>query len=99
VSKFQVVDLRGAEVRAAVDVERATSPECAARHVPGIEVFRSGHRQDLMARVYWRQAGGTRFMLRLYRKQSGSGQELEVPWRDILNAAGRPPESIGPYLR
>lgn len=65
---FQVVDLRGDEISAIVVVEGATSPEEAARQVLGINVYRSGSRRDLVARVYWQNATGPKNMVRLYSK-------------------------------
>jgi len=62
---FQVIDLRGATT-GEVAVE-AGSPEDAARKVLGMPVYRSGHRRDLVARVYWTKAG-SKNMVRLYSK-------------------------------
>lgn len=65
---FHVVDLRADLIASAVEVQGATSPEDAARKVLGIEVFRSGSRQDLVARVYWQGMTGPKNMVRLYSK-------------------------------
>lgn len=65
---FEVVDLRSKTISAATSVENATSPEDAARQALGIDVFRSGKRQDLVARVYWQRMGQPKNMVRLYAK-------------------------------
>ncbi|WIY54165.1 hypothetical protein O9Z70_06490 [Devosia sp. YIM 151766] len=65
---FQVIDLRTDVIGAAVEVQNATSPEDAARQVLGIDVFRSGNKRDLVARVYWQQMSGPTNMVRLYSK-------------------------------
>ena len=64
---FQVIDLRPETIVPPVEVE-AASPEAAAREVLGLDVvYRSGHRRDLVARVYWQSVGG-KTMVRLYRQ-------------------------------
>lgn len=62
---FQVIDLRDATT-AGMAVE-AGSPEEAARQVLGMPVYRSGHRRDLVAKVYW-TTSVSKNMVRLYIK-------------------------------
>lgn len=66
---FEVVDLRSEVSMASAMVEGAVSPEDAARKILGMDVFRSGRRQDLVARVYWQGTGGPKNMVRLYAKR------------------------------
>ncbi|KKB07368.1 hypothetical protein [Devosia chinhatensis] len=66
--QFEVVDLRTDLICASEMVEGAASPEEAARRVLGIDVFRSGKRQDLVARVYWQRRGEPKNMVRLYSR-------------------------------
>ena len=63
---FQVFDLRPATPTPPVEVQ-AASPEDAARQVLGQDVVRGGLPRDLVARVYWQNAGG-KSMVRLYSK-------------------------------
>lgn len=65
---FQVIDLRSELVGASESIEGVSSPEEAAKRILGIEVFRSGRRQDLVARVYWQRTGEAKCMVRLYSK-------------------------------
>lgn len=65
---FEVVDLRSETVIPSTCVENAASPEDAARQALGIEVFRSGQRRNLVARVYWQRMGQPKNMVRLYSK-------------------------------
>jgi len=65
---FEVVDVRTDIIEASATIEGASSPEDAARKALGIEVFRSGRRQDLVARVYWQRMGEPKNMVRLYSK-------------------------------
>ena len=59
---FQVTDFRTEIIVPPVEVG-AASPEAAAREA----VFRSGHRLDLVAWVYWQSVGG-KTMVRPYGK-------------------------------
>jgi hypothetical protein len=69
--KFEVVDLRDTLIVPTTVVEEATSPEDAARIALGIDVTRSGAREDLVARVYWQaRLSGPRNMVRLFAKSS-----------------------------
>lgn len=66
---YRVIDVRGD----VIDPKEATiagarSPEDAARTALGLEVVRSGQRQDLVARVYWQSPGQPMNMVRLYRR-------------------------------
>lgn len=65
---FEVIDLRTEIIASAKMVEDASSPEDAARKALGIDVFRSGRRSDLVARVYWQRMGEPKNMVRLYSK-------------------------------
>jgi len=65
---FEVVDLRTDIIYASETVAGAASPEEAARKVLGMDVFRSGRRQDLVARVYWQRPGEAKSMVRLYSR-------------------------------
>ncbi len=65
---FEVIDLRSETIETSELVENVSSPEEAARKVLGIDVFRSGRRQNLVARVYWQRAGEPKNMVRLYAK-------------------------------
>ena len=65
---FEVIDLRSETIETSELVENVSSPEEAARKFLGIDVFRSGRRQNLVARVYWQRAGEPKNMVRLYAK-------------------------------
>jgi hypothetical protein len=66
--KFEVIDVRGTGIQPTVEIDRASSPEGAARQVLGIDVFRSGHNRDLVARVSWHPLGGGANVILLYGK-------------------------------
>jgi hypothetical protein len=69
---YRVVDLRTNIIDATGRiVEGVSSPEAAAREVLQMEVFRSGARKDLVARVYWQTMGSPTNMVRVYRQRSG----------------------------
>ena len=67
---FRVVDVRqdAPIVDTDIIIEGAPTPEVAARDALGIEVFRSGAKRDLVAKVYWQPLGQPLTMVRLYRK-------------------------------
>jgi len=66
---FRVVDLRsGPEAAPELHIPAAKSPEDAARLALGEGLVRSGHRDDLRARVYFQQEGQPTTMVRLYRR-------------------------------
>ena len=68
---YRVVDVRTDVIDPQeITVEGARSPEDAARQALGIDVVRSGHRRDLVARVYWQSVGQPVTMVRLYGRVS-----------------------------
>lgn len=68
-AQFRIVDLRAnADSPVELSVERAKSPEEAARLAIGETLVRSGHRNDLRVRVYFQQDGQPVTMVRLYRR-------------------------------
>ncbi len=64
-TEFRVIDVRSNVIEAEQKVV-GSSPEDAARQALGIDVFRSGPRQHLVARVYWQGFSGPPNMVRLY---------------------------------
>lgn len=68
-TEFRVIDLR-TQVIAPEQTVQASSPEDAARIVLGIDVYRSGAKQHLVARVYWRTLTAPPNMVRLYSKSA-----------------------------
>ncbi len=64
-TEFRVIDLRSDIIEMEQKVI-GSSPEDAARKALGIDVFRSGHKQHLVARVYWQGLSGPPNMVRLY---------------------------------
>jgi hypothetical protein len=69
---YRVVDLRTNIIAPTeTTVTTARSPEDAVRQVLGLEVVRSGHRKDLVARVYWQPVGQPVTMVRLYGRVAG----------------------------
>lgn len=69
---YRVVDLRTDAIDPTETiVETARSPEDAGRQVLGVDVVRSGHRKDLVARVYWQPMGQPVTMVRLYGRIAG----------------------------
>lgn len=67
--QYRVVDLRSE--KAAPDeliVDRARSPEDAAKIALGIHLVRSGKSKDLPAKVYFVDRSDVMNMVRLYRK-------------------------------
>jgi hypothetical protein len=66
---YRVLDMRTDTTNPAeFTVARARSPEDAVRQALGLELVRSGHRRDLIARVYWQPDGQPVTMVRLYRR-------------------------------
>jgi len=66
---YRVVDVRTDVIDPQeINVEGARSPEDAVRQGLGVDVVRSGHRRDLVARVYWQSLGQPVTMVRLYRR-------------------------------
>lgn len=65
--QYRVVDLR-TDIIDELDIliEGVSSPEEACRQALGIQVTRSGHRKDLVARVYFQLLGQPVTMVRLY---------------------------------
>lgn len=70
--RFRVVDLRSSDLD--IEIEGAKSPEDAARQALGIEVVRSGSKNDLVAKVYWQPVGQPLTMVRLYSKIEGQSE-------------------------
>lgn len=69
---YRVIDMRtDAPAPAETLVDGVRSPEEAVRQALGIDVVRSGHRRDLVARVYWQSTGQPVTMVRLYRRLIG----------------------------
>ena len=66
--KFRVVDLTNDVIEMDQIIEGVASPEEAGRAALGFDVVRSGHRADLVARVYWQPLGQPVAMVRLFRK-------------------------------
>jgi hypothetical protein len=67
--QYRVVDLRCEPVAPDdVIVERARSPEDAAKVALGIHLVRSGKAKDLQAKVYFVDRNDVMSMVRLYRK-------------------------------
>ena len=65
-ASFRVVDARlNTQVPPDVTVE-ASSPEGAAKSALGLDLVRSGQKEDLAARVYWSDKGQPMRMVRLY---------------------------------
>lgn len=69
---YRVVDVRTDVIDPKeITIEGARSPEDAVRQALGVEVVRSGHRKDLVARVYWQPIGQPVTMVRLYGRVTG----------------------------
>lgn len=66
--RFRIIDLSTGRIDHAPPMLTAVSPEAAAQQHFGFEVARSGHRNDLVARVYWESPGHPVNMIRLYRR-------------------------------
>jgi hypothetical protein len=64
---YRVVDARGSTIQGEHEVT-ATSPEAAAKAALGIDLVRSGRRNDLVARIYWQERGNPTTMVRLYSR-------------------------------
>lgn len=66
---YRVVDLRTRLIAPAeLIIDTARSPEDAVKQALSMDVFRSGHKMDLVARVYFQTTGQPVTMVRLYRK-------------------------------
>jgi len=66
-TEYRVVDL----ATQVVDPEEliitgVSTPEAAAKVALGVDLYRSGRKEDLRARVYYRVSGGALSMVRLY---------------------------------
>lgn len=66
--EYRVVDLRNPAIDKQEHLIPAKTPEAAARDLLGIEVVRSGPRQNLVARAYWQYPDQPLSMVRLYRR-------------------------------
>lgn len=66
--QYRVIDLRDSTIDSQEQVIPAKSPEAAATDLLGIEVVRSGPRQNLVARAYWQYPDQPLSMVRLYRR-------------------------------
>jgi hypothetical protein len=67
-TNYRVVDLKAGASRSEILVEKAHSPEDAARQATGEVLVRSGRPVDLRVRVYFQKGGQPTTMVRLYRK-------------------------------
>ncbi|MET3925070.1 hypothetical protein [Devosia sp. 2618] len=66
---YRVIDMRAGEGQPVeITIENVRSPEEAVRKALGLDVVRSGNRNDLVARVYWQAADQPVTMVRLYRR-------------------------------
>jgi hypothetical protein len=65
---YRIVDLRDPAPAAQESLVPAKSPEAAVRELLGIDVVRSGHRRNLVARAYWQHPEQPPSMVRLYRR-------------------------------
>lgn len=65
---YRVIDLTNTAIDDKEHVIPARSPEAAAKDLLGIEVVRSGSRQNLVARAYWQNPNQPVSMVRLYRR-------------------------------
>ncbi|WP_108459205.1 hypothetical protein [Devosia naphthalenivorans] len=66
---YRVIDVRETLIDPLdILIEGVRSPEEAARQALGIDVVRSGAKQNLVARVYWQSVGQPVNMVRLYKK-------------------------------
>lgn len=69
---YRVLDMRASVSDATeITIESARSPEEAVRQALDTDVVRSGHRRDIVARVYWQPQGQPITMVRLYRRVTG----------------------------
>lgn len=66
-NEFRVIDLQTEIIDPEPRIIQAGTPEKAAELVLGVQLFRSGAKKDLRARVYWKQADGITNMVRLYK--------------------------------
>lgn len=68
-TRYRIVDLTDKTIHPdSLTVEVTGPPELAAKKALGIKVVRGGNRRDLVARVYWQNAGYPMTMVRLYRQ-------------------------------
>lgn len=65
---FRVIDLKLAPNNPAEFVVQAITPERAAKAALGVDLVRSGAKQNLRARVYFQHPGQSLSMVRLYTK-------------------------------
>ena len=68
--EYRVIDLQTEVIDPSPKTVQAKSPEHAAELVLGLELVRSGAKQDLRARVYCQHPGQPVSMVRLYTKVS-----------------------------
>lgn len=66
--QYRVIDLANSAIDPDERVVQSTSPERAVLEALGVEVVRSGSKQDLRARVYVQHPGQPVSMVRLYAK-------------------------------
>lgn len=66
--QYRVIDLRNQAIDNQEHLVPAKSPEAAARGLLGIDVVRSGPRQNLVACAYWQYPDQPVSMVRLYRR-------------------------------
>lgn len=65
--QYRVIDLRTCIIdELDILIDGVSSPEEACRQALGIQVTRSGHRKNLVARVYFQMLGQPVTMVRLY---------------------------------
>lgn len=72
--EYRVIDLDTETIDPEPRTVSASSPERAAEQVLGEKLVRGGSKQDLRARVYFRHAGQSISMVRLYRQAGGQRQ-------------------------
>jgi hypothetical protein len=67
-TEYRVIDLQTETIDPEPKTVKAGSPEKAAELALGLELVRSGSKQDLHARVYCQHPGQPLTMVRLYTK-------------------------------
>lgn len=72
VNQFRVIDLQVETIDPHEVVVQATAPDQAASLALGVDLVRSGSKQALRARVYFKNAGQPLTMVRLYAKSRDS---------------------------
>jgi hypothetical protein len=66
--EYRVIDLSSPTIDPGERIVRSTSPERAVMDALGVQVVRSGSKQDIRARVYFQHPGQPVSMVRLYSK-------------------------------